>query len=367
MTKRKNLLLTVLLVGYCMLTIILGTGIFRYPYWLVGVLIGLSILVLSIAESNWKIRDWYTFVISGLTISLVILISYWMDRAVNPEPATVSDVILGLSAMATVLMVFYVALQTRATKESIEEMKIQRLINVVLPASSMLLEIKDLIQDNEECLKGRGRCIGYAGETAWREGIFNQLRDLKEYLKKSELAFTTSLVHGDRLYQALEEYQTTITSLKQAYSALSRVLNENPKISEIIHTVIIKHCCEDNIEKENYHILCAGMNLVPIEYRQFEPKKVTELKGAILYLLFSIYSGNEIAEECYNELIRSLKTTQSSISWNKEESTIGILADLKRYTVRLKQFHESLPRQIDRFIDEIKDKYILRKNKDFHG
>lgn len=358
MAKRKNLLLAGLLIGYCILIIILGTGIFKYPYWLVGVLIGLSILVLSIAESDWEICDWYTFAISGLTISLVILISYWMGRAVNPEPATVSNIILGLSAMATVLMVFYVALQTRATKESIEEMKIQRLINVVLPASSMLLEIKDLIQDNEECLKGRGRCIGYAGGTAWREGIFNQLRDLKEYLKKSELAFTTSLIPKHGLYQALEEYQTTIASLRQTYGELSRVLNENPKISETINTVMIEHC-ENN--KEKYSNLCVEMYSVPIEYSQFEPNKTTELKGAILYLLSSIYSEEEIAKEYYNELIEALKAKRSSISQEKEESVITLLDGLERDIVRLKQFHKSLPGQIDRFTNEVKDKYILRE------
>ncbi|MBP1912526.1 hypothetical protein [Thermococcus stetteri] len=141
------------------------------------------------------------------------------------------------------------AMQTQATKESIEEMKTQRLINVILPASSMLLEIKDLIKDKEECLRGREDVWG---DAPWRDSTFGQLRDLKECLKRSELTFVASLIPERRLYQALEEYQTTIISLREAYGKLSYVLDTNPKVSETIHTIMIESNVK--IKMKNAHL-----------------------------------------------------------------------------------------------------------------
>ncbi|MBP1912525.1 hypothetical protein [Thermococcus stetteri] len=83
--SKKEIILGLTLAIFCAIVIIIGTETWNFPYWLLGVLIGLSLLVLSITKSNWKIKDWYTFIISSLTISLVILIAYWMGWTINPK------------------------------------------------------------------------------------------------------------------------------------------------------------------------------------------------------------------------------------------------------------------------------------------
>jgi len=333
------LLMGLLLVIFSGLIVLFGI---TKIYWLMGTVIVFSIAVLILTEPGWEVRDWHTFLISGATIAFLFLISLWMQQS-----QSISDEIQGLSAIATVLMVFYVAIQTHATKQSIEEMRIQRLINVILPASNMLLEIKEIVKSNEKCLGGKGECVGYK---PWREGIFGKLKDLRPYLKKSELVFATSLIPKRKLYQILEEYNATIISLRQTYNTLSGVLKDNPQISRALKTVISIHCGKN---KKEYSTLCLEMTLLGIEYSQFEPESVSELKGYLLYLLSAIYSEKDLTTRFYDELIENLKS-QPNLEENLTGEVSVLLMNLKEDVVRLKQLHKSIPEQIDKFIDEIK-------------
>ncbi|WP_324736297.1 hypothetical protein VFC49_04155 [Thermococcus sp. SY098] len=285
-SKTQDILLVFVLIIFCGVIIVLGTGTWNYPYWLVGVLIGGAILVLSLAESDWKIQDWYTFVISGVTISLIILISYWIGRSANPEKSTspdASNIILGLSAMATVLMVFYVALQTHATKQSLEEMKKQRLTPIVVNALGILHSIKDKLEKNFELID---------------KGVVNSkypedLLEIKEEIERPELFVVDSLL-GLELYRDLEDYQENVEKLKKYSKNLKTLIEDigETKLMSIFEEVQKETGIEINKTEGNAVVNGEGSVVLP-------EGSGGDIYAIILGLAREMAYGNKDAEKLY--------------------------------------------------------------------
>lgn len=253
----KDILIGILLIVFCGVIVVLGIGAWNAPYWLLGVFIGVSIFVLSLKESTWKIQDWYTFVISAVTISLVIVISYWVGVVFNFEkdvPSNVGNIITGLSAMATVLMVFYVAIQTHATKQSLDELKKQRLTPIVVNTIGVLRLLKYKLETNFELIRYGTSNPDYP----------ENLLEIKDELEKPELLLVDSLLELD-LYRELKVYQKDLENLKKYSAEIRRLMGVigEEKLIETLKEVQKEIGVEINKMKGNGVVIGDGSVFLP--------------------------------------------------------------------------------------------------------
>lgn len=220
-SRRGKILMGIILAIFSFFIVVFG--IFKI-YWLVGTIIGFSIIMLVLTEPGWEVRDWYTFVISGATISLIFLIPWWMQ-----ESKTASDVIQGFSAMTTVLMVFYVAIQTHSTKQSLEEMKKQRLTPIIVEALEVLRSLKSKLEKNFEVIHYGAADPRYP----------DNLLELTEELERPEFLVVDSLFEELGLYNDIKDYQENIGRFKKHSEDIKLLIKEigEEKLMNILENV----------------------------------------------------------------------------------------------------------------------------------
>jgi len=144
---------------------------------------------------------------------------------------------------ATIIMVYFVAHQAFLTRESIEEMRKQRLMPIVVPARGCLYHIKETIQKNFEILMNLERS---------NEDIdpVEKIEEIQEELQKVELMAVDGLLDRN-IYRALKKYQDQIRILKENSAKLKatvQVLGDD--IRKILEDIDIVKEKRKEIESE---------------------------------------------------------------------------------------------------------------------
>lgn len=260
--------------------------------------------------------------------------------------------VLGCSALATIIMAMFIACQTKATRESVEEIKKQRLTNIVVKAIGTLNKIKQKIEANFKHIE---------------KGEYDELESIKEELEIPELVVANKLLNMP-LISELEYYQWTLNELKKENKRFKEILCKDDEISKGIVNRVLNAIKNDPETKD---ILKGYENLKPCEHAYILLTTFWQYENYGIMVVSEDGTIKLDFDKVYQRVKEALDECSSAYGLNNEVTTTiwVILYNIKSYAKELMFSQDEEDRKakisrdrriklIDEAIKRLEEKYI---------